>query len=151
MGSQTALLLGVGANPGALNMDEELRRFEWKVKAGRRVRGDAAGFRLDLLEEFLKAIRAHYGLPVIAGIWPLTSYPQRRIHGERAARAGAGSLHGAHAAGGKRGGGAGQEGVAIAREMVENVRKLVQGVQFSAPFGRYPMAIEVAEAIGPKE
>ena len=34
MGSQTALLIGVGANPGALNLDEEIRRFEWKVEAG---------------------------------------------------------------------------------------------------------------------
>ncbi len=45
MGSQAALLLGVGANPGALNMDEELRRFAWKVEAGRRIRSDAAGVR----------------------------------------------------------------------------------------------------------
>jgi len=34
MGSQTSLLLGVGANPGALNMDEEIHRFELKVEAG---------------------------------------------------------------------------------------------------------------------
>ncbi|MBI4892501.1 MAG: bifunctional homocysteine S-methyltransferase/methylenetetrahydrofolate reductase, partial [Acidobacteria bacterium] len=42
------------------------------------------------------------------------------------------------------------EGVAIAREMVERVRPMVQGVQLSAPFGRYSMAIDVAEAIGPR-
>jgi methionine synthase / methylenetetrahydrofolate reductase(NADPH) len=40
------------------------------------------------------------------------------------------------------------EGIAIAREMVQRVRRLVQGVQLSAPFGRYEMAIQVAEAIG---
>jgi homocysteine S-methyltransferase len=34
--------------------------------------------------------------------------------------------------------------------MVGRVRSLVQGVQLSAPFGRYQMAIEVAEAIGPR-
>ncbi len=34
IGSQTALLIGVGANPGALNMDEEIRRMEWKAQAG---------------------------------------------------------------------------------------------------------------------
>ena len=43
------------------------------------------------------------------------------------------------------------EGVAIAREMVERVQGMVAGVQLSAPFGRYQMAIEVAEAIGPRE
>jgi homocysteine S-methyltransferase len=44
-----------------------------------------------------------------------------------------------------------QEGVSIAREMVASVRKIVQGVQLSAPFGRYTMAVEVAEAIGSKD
>jgi homocysteine S-methyltransferase len=40
------------------------------------------------------------------------------------------------------------EGVEIAREMVRQVRPMVDGVQLSAPFGRYQMAIDVAEAIG---
>jgi homocysteine S-methyltransferase len=43
-----------------------------------------------------------------------------------------------------------EEGVAIAREMVQRVRTMVQGVQLSAPFGRYGMALDVAEAIGPR-
>jgi homocysteine S-methyltransferase len=43
-----------------------------------------------------------------------------------------------------------EEGVAIAREMVERVRTMVAGVQLSAPFGRYQMALDVAEAIGPR-
>jgi homocysteine S-methyltransferase len=43
-----------------------------------------------------------------------------------------------------------QEGIAMAQEMVRRVRPLVAGVQLSAPFGRYQMAVEVAEAIGPK-
>ena len=44
-----------------------------------------------------------------------------------------------------------QEGVAIGREMVDRARRMVAGVQLSAPFGRYLMAIEVAEAIGPRD
>jgi methionine synthase / methylenetetrahydrofolate reductase (NADH) len=39
-----------------------------------------------------------------------------------------------------------QEGVAIAQEMTRQVRPMVQGVQLSAPFGRYELAIEVAKA-----
>ena len=41
------------------------------------------------------------------------------------------------------------EGVAIAREMVAAVRHVVQGVQLSAPFGRYQMALDVAEGHRP--
>jgi homocysteine S-methyltransferase len=145
MGSQTALLIGVGANPGAFNMDEEIRRFEWKVEAGAEYVVTQPVFDLDLLEAFLKRIE-HVRIPVLCGIWPLTSFrnaefmvnelrvpvPEmfmdrmRRVDNAEQAR---------------------QEGVAIAREMVSRVAKMVQGVQLSAPFGRYQMAIDVAEAI----
>jgi homocysteine S-methyltransferase len=148
MGSQTALLIGVGANPGALNMDEEIRRFDWKVEAGAEYVVTQPVFDLDLLEAFLKRI-AHVKIPVICGIWPLTSYrnaefmvnelrvpvPEhfmermRRVDNAEKAR---------------------EEGVNIAREMVTRVRGMVQGVQLSAPFGRYQMALDVAEAIGPR-
>src|SRR5580658_641215 len=149
MGSQTALLLGVGANPGALNMDEELRRFEWKVKAGAEYVVTQPVFDLDLLEAFLKRTE-HHKLPLIAGIWPLTSFrnaefmvnelrvPVPEEYMDR--------MRGADSAEKAR-----QEGIAIAQEMVVRVRKLVQGDQLSAPFGRYSMAIEVAEAIGPRD
>ena len=148
MGSQTALLIGVGANPGALNLDEEIRRFEWKVEAGAEYVVTQPVFDLDDLERFLKRTE-HVKIPVICGIWPLTSYrnaefmvnelrvpvPEefmermRRVDNAERAR---------------------EEGVAIAREMVTRVRRMVQGVQLSAPFGRYQMALDVAEAIGPR-
>jgi methionine synthase / methylenetetrahydrofolate reductase(NADPH) len=146
MGSQTALALGVGANPGALNLDEEVRRTEWKVRAGAEYIVTQPVFDLDMLETFLRRIEA-FRIPVIAGIWPLTSYrnaefmvnelrvPVPSPYMERMRIAETPDK-------------ARQEGVAIAREMVERVRPIVQGVQLSAPFGRYTMAIEVAGAIG---
>jgi len=149
MGSQTALLIGVGANPGALNMDEELRRFEWKVKAGAEYVVTQPVFDLDLLEAFLKRTE-QFGLPFVAGIWPLTSYrnaefmvnelrvPVPEAYMDRMRQAE--TVESARA-----------EGIAIAREMVQRVRPMVAGVQLSAPFGRYQMAIDVAEAIGPRE
>ncbi len=148
IGSQTALLIGVGANPGALNLEEEHRRFEWKVQAGAEYVVTQPVFDLELLEKFLKKIE-RFRIPLIAGIWPLTSYrnaefmvnelrvpvPEHYMQRMRLAD----TAEKARA-----------EGVAIAREMVERVRPMVQGVQLSAPFGRYAMAIEVAEAIGPR-
>ncbi len=148
IGSQTALLLGVGANPGAWNMEEELRRFAWKVQAGAEYVVTQPVFDMELVEAWMKAT-GHYKIPQIAGIWPLTSfrnaefmvnelrvpvpeeYMKRMQRAESAEKARA-------------------EGVAIAREMVERVLPMVQGVQLSAPFGRYEMAIQVAEAIGPR-
>jgi homocysteine S-methyltransferase len=148
MGSQTALLIGVGANPGALNMDEEIRRFDWKVEAGAEYIVTQPVFDLDLLERFLRRTE-HAKVPVVCGIWPLTSFRNaefmvnelrvpvpaeymermRRVDNAEKAR---------------------EEGVAIASEMTARVRHMVQGVQLSAPFGRYQMALDVAEAIGPR-
>jgi methionine synthase / methylenetetrahydrofolate reductase(NADPH) len=148
MGSQTSLLVGVGANPGALNWEEEIRRFEFKVEAGAEYVVTQPAFDLDLLERFLERI-AHVRIPVVCGIWPLTSFrnaefmvnelrvpvPQPFLERMRLADSGEKARC---------------EGVAIAREMVQRVRPLVQGVQLSAPFGRYQLAVEVAEAIGPR-
>jgi homocysteine S-methyltransferase len=148
IGSQTALLIGVGANPGALNMDEEIRRFEWKVEAGAEYVVTQPVFDLDLLENFLGRIE-HVKIPVICGLWPLTSFrnaefmvnelrvpvPEHFMERMR-------SVDNAEKAR--------EEGVAIAREMVARVRGMVAGVQLSAPFGRYQMALDVAEAIGPR-
>ena len=148
-GSQTALLIGVGANPGALNMDEEIRRLEWKAQAGAEYIVTQPVFDLDLLEQFLKRTES-IKLPVICGIWPLTSYrnaefmvnelrvPVPEYYMERMRKVDNADK-------------ARQEGVAIAQEMVSRVRKLVEGVQLSAPFGRYSMAIDVAEAIGSRD
>jgi homocysteine S-methyltransferase len=148
MGSQTALLLGVGANPGALNVEEEIRRTAWKVEAGAEYIVTQPVFDIAQLVEFLRRIQS-FRIPVVAGIWPLTSFRNaefmvnelrvpvpdtfmermRRAEDPEKARA---------------------EGVRIAQEMVRQVRPMVEGVQLSAPFGRYEMAVEVAEAIGPR-
>jgi homocysteine S-methyltransferase len=148
MGSQTALLIGVGANPGAINMDEEIRRFEWKVEAGAEYVVTQPVFDLGLLEAFLRRIE-RVRIPVVCGIWPLTSFrnaefmvnelrvPVPEEYMERMRRVDSAEK-------------ARDEGVAIAREMVTRVRGMVQGVQLSAPFGRYQMALDVAEAIGPR-
>jgi homocysteine S-methyltransferase len=148
MGSQTALLLGVGANPGAVNLDEEVERTRWKVEAGAEFIVTQPVFEVGLLERFLKRIEG-FKIPLIAGIWPLTSLknaefmvnelrvpvPEEFMERMRTAD----SPEKARA-----------EGVEIAQEMVRRVRPMVDGVQLSAPFGRYSMAIEVAGAISPR-
>jgi methionine synthase I (cobalamin-dependent)/5,10-methylenetetrahydrofolate reductase len=149
MGSQTALLIGVGGNPGALNMDEEIRRMEWKAQAGAEYIVTQPVFDLDLLEQFLKRT-GHLKLPVICGIWPLTSYRNAEFMvnelrvpvPERFMKR---MLNADNAESARK------EGVAIGREMVARVRGMVAGVQLSAPLRRYSMALEVAEAIGSRD
>ncbi|HEY7334427.1 MAG TPA: bifunctional homocysteine S-methyltransferase/methylenetetrahydrofolate reductase [Bryobacteraceae bacterium] len=144
MGSQTALTIGVGANPAAIDIDEELRRFEAKVKAGAEFVVTQPVFNADLLEAFQKRIE-QYKIPLIAGIWPLASFrnaefmtnelrlPVPTEYMSRMSVAPAGAA-------------ARAEGTAIARELVQRVRPLAAGIQISAPGGDYGLAVEVAKA-----
>jgi methionine synthase / methylenetetrahydrofolate reductase(NADPH) len=146
VGVSTAFTVGVGANPGAPDLDEEIRRFEYKVEAGAEYVITQPVFDLKLLETFLRRIE-HCRIPVIAGIWPLTSVrnaefmknelrvsvPDAII--DRMAKAA--SAEAARA-----------EGVLIARDMLSAVRSTVQGAQVSAPLGRYSSAADVLEALG---
>jgi len=148
IGSQTSLLIGVGANPGAPNMDEEIERFRLKVEGGAEYVVTQPVFELELLERFLERIEK-FRIPVIAGIWPLTSLRNAEFMvNELRVPVPAPFLDRMRAV--ENAEQARKEGVALAQEMVRQVRPMVQGVQLSAPFGRYEMAIRVAEAIGPR-
>ena len=146
LGAQTSLLVGIAANPGAPDLDQELRRFELKVKAGAEYVVTQAVFDVGLLERFLKRIEA-YKLPVIAEIWPLTSSRSAEfmIHELRTPVP---ADYVARMSVAQNGESARAEGVAIACELVGQVRGMVAGVRLSAPFGRYQMAIDVAKALG---
>jgi homocysteine S-methyltransferase len=146
IGAATEFVIGVGANPGVVNLDEEVRRFEYKVEAGAQYAVTQPVFDLSLLETFLRRIE-HCRIPVLAGIWPLVSLRNAEFMKnelkvsvpdsvmERMACAG--SPEAARA-----------EGVAIAREMLIAVRHMVQGAQISAPLGKYASAVDVLEALG---
>ncbi len=146
LGTGTGFVIGVGANPGLTDLDEEVRRFEYKVQAGAEYAVTQPVFDLSLLENFLRRIE-HCRIPVVAGIWPLVSVRNAEFMKnelrvsvpdsilERMARAQTPET-------------ARAEGVAIAREMLVAARQMVQGAQVSAPLGRYSSAVDVLEALG---
>lgn len=146
IGTGTTFVIGVGANPGLTDLDEEVRRFEYKVEAGAEYAVTQPVFDLRLLENFLKRID-HCRIPVLAGIWPLVSVRNAEFMKnelrvsvpdwilERMSRAQTPEA-------------ARAEGVAIAREMLIAARQMVQGAQISAPNGRYSSAVDVLEALG---
>jgi methionine synthase / methylenetetrahydrofolate reductase(NADPH) len=145
IGSGTKFMIGVGANPGIVNIDEEVRRFEYKVEAGADYAVTQPVFDVALLEQFLRRVD-HHRIPVLAGIWPLTSVRNAEFMKnelrvsvpdailERMSRAP--NAEDARA-----------EGILIAREMLHKVRGLVQGAQVAAPLGRYSSAIDVLDGI----
>ncbi|HYM60307.1 MAG TPA: bifunctional homocysteine S-methyltransferase/methylenetetrahydrofolate reductase [Thermoanaerobaculia bacterium] len=147
-GEPTTFTIGVGVNPGHLDLDLELRRLDWKVKAGAEYAITQPVFDVAQLETFLTRVEP-MKLPVVAGIWPLLSYrnaqfmnnevpgvsvPDEVIQRMRVA-SDKSKEHGL------------REGVAIARETLARVRGQVAGVQVSAPMGRVDLALQVFDGL----
>jgi methionine synthase I (cobalamin-dependent)/5,10-methylenetetrahydrofolate reductase len=146
VGRGTGFVIGVGANPGLPNLDEEIRRFEYKVQAGAEYAVTQPVFDLGLLETFLKRIE-HCRIPVVAGIWPLVSVRNAEFM-KNELRVSVPDTILDRIAGAATPEAAREEGIAIAREMLSVVRSMVQGAQISAPMGRYASAVDVLEALG---
>lgn len=147
-GDPTSFTIGVGVNPGHLDLDYELRRLDWKLRAGAEYAITQPVFDVKQLESFLARTQA-MRLPVVAGIWPLLSYrnaqfmnnevpgvsvpdevmERMRVASEKSKE------HGL------------REGVTIARETLARVRDQVAGVQVSAPLGRVDLALQVFEGL----
>jgi homocysteine S-methyltransferase len=145
IGASTNFTVGVAANPGAPDIENELRRFAYKVEAEYAITRPV--FDLRLLENFLERIKAHR-IPVIASIWPLTSLRNAEYmkNDLRLSMPEEIMLRMAQA---DTPDAARQEGIKIAQEMLEAVRPYVQGVQVSAPFGLYNVAAEVIASVLP--
>jgi homocysteine S-methyltransferase len=148
IGASTNFTIGVAANPGVPDIEQELRRFAYKVEAGAEYAITQPVFDLRLLESFLKRIEEHR-IPVIAGIWPLVSLRNAEYlkNDLRISMPEEIMLRMAQAETPEA---AQREGILIAQEMLEAVRPFVQGVQVSAPFGRYTAAAEVIANVLPK-
>lgn len=150
VGASTNFTIGVAANPGVPEIENELRRFVYKVEAGAEYAITQAVFDLQLLKEFLEKAKDRLGdrqIPIIAGIWPLTSLRNAEYmkNDLRIAMPEEIMLRMAQANTPEA---ARVEGIKIAQEMLEAVRPLVQGVQVSAPYGHYDVAAEVIAGAG---
>ena len=141
IGGSTGFTLSIAANPGVSDLDHEVRRFATKVEAGGEFGITQPVFDMRLLEAFLRRIES-FRIPMIAGIWPLTSVKNAafmrddlRVSMPEGILARMGSAETPEQAR--------AEGVLIAQEMLAQVRGMVQGVQVSAPFGKYKAAAQV--------
>jgi methionine synthase I (cobalamin-dependent)/5,10-methylenetetrahydrofolate reductase len=146
IGTPTGFHIGVRVNPGAESLDSEVRRFEYKVEAGAEFAITRPVFDAATFERLYKRIES-FGIPLLAGVWPFESlidaeFMANEVPGvrvpdqvlERMRRA-----DGAEAAA--------AEGIAIAREAVNAIRTMVQGVHIAAPGGRIGSALAVLDGI----
>jgi methionine synthase I (cobalamin-dependent)/5,10-methylenetetrahydrofolate reductase len=147
-GEPTSFTIGVGVNPGHLDLEYELRRLDWKVKAGAEYAITQPVFDVRQLETFLGRIE-HLRLPIVAGIWPLLSYRNAQFMNNEVPGVSVPDevMERMRVASEKSKEHALVEGVTIARETLERVRDRVAGVQVSAPLGRVDLALQVFEGL----
>lgn len=144
IGKPTGFVIGVSANPAALNDDAELRRFSYKVEAGADFVVTEPVFDPKVLERFLQRIE-NCKIPVIVGILPLATYKMAEfmnyeVPGSSVPDSILDRMRKAEARGS---GHERAEGILIAQGILAQVRAMVRGVQMRGPFDRYETAVEV--------
>lgn len=135
IGEPTGFNIGVGVNPGAINLDEEIRRLDWKVEAGADYIVTQPVFDVRLLEKFFAKIQ-HIKIPILCGLWPLISYRNAEFMNNEVPGCSVPDeiLERMRKTTTKEEGFA--EGVKIAGETYRQIKGQFAGVQLSAPMGR---------------
>ncbi|MFV1986856.1 MAG: bifunctional homocysteine S-methyltransferase/methylenetetrahydrofolate reductase [Gemmatimonadota bacterium] len=146
IGAPTSFVVGVAVNPGAIDLEEEIRRFAWKAEAGADYAVTQPVYDVESFLSFLRQVE-EFGVPIIAGLWPPLSLrnveflanevpgitvPAEVIERMRAAQDGGETA--AH-----------REGIALTREVLDEIREAIAGVMVSAPGGRVDRAIAVLD------
>ena len=145
IGEPTSFHAGVMVNPSR-DLDQELRRLEFKVEAGAEFAVTRPVFDVAAFERFLRRVES-LGLPIIVGIWPFESalnaeFMANEVPGvtvpddlvERMRKTNSAEA-------------AAAEGVQVAREIVKAVKGMAAGVQISTPSGRLDAALDVLDVV----
>ena len=144
LGAPTSFVCATGAEPAALNYEREMQRLRLKVVAGAELVMTQPVYDRDVLDRFLHDV-APLGVPVLVGLLPLASYRNAEfLHNEVPGMLVPDSIRERMRLAGS-GKAARQEGVKIAREMLEGVRDRVAGAYIMPPLERYELALEVVE------
>jgi homocysteine S-methyltransferase len=142
----TKLHLGAGANPAAINFEEEIRRFQYKVEAGAEFAMTQPVYDARTFEKFIRAIE-HCHIPILVGILPLRSYRNAEFLSNEVPGMEIPESILARMAGARSADEAKEEGIRIAQEALLESAPLCQGVYVMPPFGNVAAALQVLEVL----
>jgi methionine synthase I (cobalamin-dependent)/5,10-methylenetetrahydrofolate reductase len=145
IGEPAAFHAGVMVNPSR-DLDQEIRRLEFKVEAGAEFAVTRPVFDVSAFERFLARVES-LGLPIIVGIWPFESalnaeFMANEVPGVTVPDALVERMRKASSAESAM-----AEGVAIAQEIVTAIKGMAAGVQISTPSGRLDAALDVLDVV----
>jgi methionine synthase I (cobalamin-dependent)/5,10-methylenetetrahydrofolate reductase len=146
IGEPTSFLCGVGMDPNSVNQENEIHRLHMKKDAGAEYIITQPVFDTASLEAFLEKVDLGE-LYLIAGIWPLVSlrnaeFMKNEVPGVYVPDSVIAEIARYETKEDQL-----KAGIGIAQSMVDRVLSFVNGIQVSAPFGRYPLAVQVAEKL----
>ena len=149
IGGQTALFVGAGCNPGAVDMDYEVERFGRKVDAGAEYFFSQPVFDLDMLETFLDKTSAWSHVPFMVGIMPLVSarnadFLHNEVPGMQIPQPVLNAIHAAPSKQEQR-----EVGIEIAHKTLSSLRHhpRIRGAYIYPPFGSYRAVLRVVEGL----
>jgi homocysteine S-methyltransferase len=145
----TSFFVGVAVNPSSDDLERELERFRQKVDAGASFAMTQALFDIDYLDRFLDRLGGESPIPLLVGVWPLTSYQLAfRLHNEvpgitipdavqeRLAEAGSDAR---------------AIGFELAGQLAEGARSRAAGIYVIPPFKEPTAALELLAASTPPQ
>jgi homocysteine S-methyltransferase len=143
IGDPTAFHVGVTVNPGADDLENELRRFEWKVEAGAHFIITRPIFDVAAFERMHRRIE-DARLPLVLSLRPFASlldaeYQANEVPGVRVPKEVLDRI--------RRCDDAAAEGVAIAGEVGRALRPMVHGVNIVPPAGRLDLGLLLLDAL----
>ncbi|MBN2079841.1 MAG: bifunctional homocysteine S-methyltransferase/methylenetetrahydrofolate reductase [Spirochaetes bacterium] len=148
IGAPTGILIGVAANPCAVDLTREVERFFRKIDAGAEYAITQPVFDPDALFRFIDMASTHgRTIPIVAGVWPLSSYRNAlfmatEVPGVVVPPLILERMERCTSAEESR-----KAGIEIALEMKSKIASSVQGFQVSAPMGNVETALQVLELV----
>jgi methionine synthase / methylenetetrahydrofolate reductase(NADPH) len=141
--SPTSFYAGVAVNPSAADLDSELERFRAKVDAGARFAMTQALFDIGYLDRLLDALGGESPVPILVGIWPLTSFELAfRLHNEVPGITIPGAVQERLATSGPD---ARSVGFELARGLIEESRNRAAGIYVIPPFKEPTAALDLLD------
>src|ERR1700741_1337818 len=145
LGGATNFTIGVAVNPVSEDTNEELRRFEAKIEAGAHFAMTQPIFDPEHWHAFLKRLGGKSPVPIVVGLWPLTSFkqPMRLNNQEPGIVIPEATLHEME----KAGEAARERGFVLARRMLDWARtargESIAGAYLIAPFKCYEEILQL--------